>query len=50
VEKDFRNTLSACRRSGSPVEFILKDVSTVKYRLQNLWEWEKRAMRILQGG
>jgi hypothetical protein len=49
VEKDFRNTLSACRRSGSPVEFILKDVSTVKYRPQNLWEWEKRAMRILQG-
>jgi hypothetical protein len=47
VEKDFRKTLSACRRSGSPVEFILKDVSTVKYRPQNLWEWEKRTMDIL---
>jgi hypothetical protein len=47
VEKDFRKTLAACRRSGSPVEFILKDVSTVKYRPQNLWEWEKRAMDIL---
>jgi hypothetical protein len=47
VEKEIRDTLSACRRTCSPVEFILKDLSTVKYRPQNLWEWEKRAMAIL---
>jgi hypothetical protein len=47
VEKEIRDTVAACRSTGSPLEFILKDVSTVKYRPQNLWEWEKRAMAIL---
>jgi hypothetical protein len=50
IEKELRDTMAACRRTGTPVEFILKDVSTVMYRPQNLWEWEKRAMDILKGG
>jgi hypothetical protein len=29
---------------GSPVEVIMKDVSTVRYHPQRLWEWEKLAM------
>jgi hypothetical protein len=29
---------------GLPVEVIMKDVSTVRYRPQRLWEWEKMAM------
>jgi hypothetical protein len=48
IEAELRRTLVACRRSGSPVEFILKDISTVMYRPQNLWEWEKRANAILR--
>jgi hypothetical protein len=50
MEKEIRFDLEACRRTGSPLEFILKDVSTVKYRPQNLWEWEKRVMGIIQEG
>ncbi len=50
MEKELRLALAACRRSGTPVEFILKDVSTVAYRPRNLWEWEKRAMDILMVG
>jgi hypothetical protein len=50
IEKELRDTMAACRRTGTPGEFILKDVSTVMYRPQNLWEWEKRAMDILKGG
>jgi hypothetical protein len=50
MEKEIRFDLEACRRTGSPLEFILKDVSTVKYRPQNLWEWEKRVMGIVQEG
>jgi hypothetical protein len=29
------------------VEFIMKDISTVKYRPQDLWEWEKTAMKVV---
>ena len=29
---------------GCPVELIMKDISTVKYAPQRLWEWEKIAM------
>jgi hypothetical protein len=27
-----------------PVEIIMKDISTVRYQPQRLWEWEKMAM------
>jgi hypothetical protein len=50
IEKELRDTMAACRRTGTPVEFILKDVSTVMYRPQNLWEWETRVMDIIKGG
>jgi hypothetical protein len=31
------------------VEFIMKDISTVKYEPQRLWEWEKICMEEVQG-
>lgn len=46
VEEDLRATRDACARHGCPLEFILKDISTVAYQPQNLWEWEKIAMRV----
>ena len=49
VEKDLRNTLEQCTRHGSPVEFILKDISTVGYHPQRLWEWADIAMRVVAG-
>ncbi len=30
------------------VEIIMKDISTVKYRPENLWKWEKIAMRVAE--
>jgi hypothetical protein len=30
------------------VEIIMKDISTVKYHPQNLWKWEKIAMRVAE--
>lgn len=30
------------------VELIMKDISTVKYQPQKLWEWEKMAMRVAE--
>jgi len=49
VEKDLRHTLDACTRHGCPVEFILKDISTVAYQPQRLWEWADIAMKVARG-
>jgi hypothetical protein len=49
VEADLRCTVDACARHGCPVELILKDISTVRYRPQRLWEWEKIARRVVGG-
>ncbi len=47
VENDLRDTLQKCKRYGCPVEFILKDISTVRYQPQRLWEWADIAMRVV---
>jgi hypothetical protein len=46
VEKDLRETVDCCARHGTPVELILKDISTVRYQPQRLWEWAEIARRI----
>ena len=48
VEKDLVETRDICRKYGCPVEFILKDISTVKYQPQRLWEWAKIAQRVCE--
>ncbi len=47
VERDLRETLDACARHGCPVELILKDISTVCYQPQRLWEWAEVARRVV---
>ncbi len=32
------------KADGLPVEIIMKDISTVRYHPERLWEWEKLAM------
>ncbi len=49
VERDLRDTMERCNRHGCPVEFILKDISTVRYQPQRLWEWVDVAMRVVGG-
>jgi hypothetical protein len=49
VERDLRDTLEACARHGCPVELILKDISTVRYQPQRLWQWSDIAMRVVAG-
>lgn len=41
VKKEIRGTLAACRRSGTPVAFVLKDLTTVGSRAEGLGEWVK---------
>lgn len=50
VEQDLRDTREKCNRYGCPYEFILKDISTVNYQPQRLWEWSDIAMRVVKGG
>jgi hypothetical protein len=46
AEEDLRAFLDKAR--GLPVEVILKDISTVRYQPQRLWEWETMAMRVVE--
>ena len=46
VERDLRNTLECCAAHGCPLELILKDISTVRYEPQRLWEWSRIARSV----
>jgi hypothetical protein len=39
AKKDIRSILDACIKNSCPVEILMKDISTVKYKPENLWEW-----------
>jgi hypothetical protein len=41
IRAEIEETLKACRDNGTPCEFVLKDISTVSYRPQNLIVWER---------
>ncbi len=49
VFQDLSDTLLCCARHRCPVEFILKDISTVRYQPQRLWEWVDTAMKVVNG-
>ncbi|MEG1175668.1 MAG: hypothetical protein RSD27_07395 [Ruthenibacterium sp.] len=46
AESQLRTFLETAR--GCHTELIMKDISTVKYQPQRLWDWEKTAMRLAQ--
>ena len=41
---DICRTLDAAKAHEVPLEFILKDISTVQYQPQRLWEWARMAV------
>ena len=47
IERDIRETVEQCDRYGCPVEIIMKDISTVRYRPDRLWEWGDIAMGVV---
>ena len=47
VENDLRQTIEICREHGCPLELILKDISTVRYEPQRLWQWAEIARRLV---
>lgn len=49
IERDIRRVVTICEQAGCPLEIILKDISTVRYRPQRLWEWAEVVSRVVQG-
>ncbi|MCE9616063.1 MAG: hypothetical protein K8T26_17465 [Lentisphaerae bacterium] len=49
VRADLTATRDACEKHGCPLEFILKDISTVRYEPQRLEEWGRVAMQVVGG-
>jgi hypothetical protein len=50
VREDLVTTREVCKRNGCPLEFILKDISTVRYEPQRLFDWARVAMEVAEGG
>ena len=49
VRKDLQDTRDAAEANGCAVEFVLKDISTVKYDPGRLWDWERVAREVVGG-
>jgi len=47
VRKEIIKIVEACKRHGCPYELVLKDISTVSYRPQNLIAWNDTVQRVL---
>jgi hypothetical protein len=39
IRKEITETIEICRENKTPFEYVLKDISTVNYKLGNLVEW-----------
>jgi hypothetical protein len=46
VRSDLTTTREVCRKFNCPLEFILKDISTVRYDPQRLFKWAEIAMQV----
>jgi len=42
-------SVDVCARHGCPLELILKDISTVRYEPQRLFDWARIAMEVVEG-
>ncbi|MBI4025848.1 MAG: hypothetical protein HY360_12760 [Verrucomicrobia bacterium] len=49
VRADLVATRSVCEKNGCPLEFILKDISTVCYHPERLFQWGHIAMQVAGG-
>ncbi len=49
IRADLTATRKICDKNGCPLEFILKDISTVRYEPERLFEWARVAMQVAGG-
>ena len=48
VKNHIQKVTEACKQNNTPVEFILKDISTVNYRPKRIIEWAQTAMKTVK--
>ncbi len=49
LRKELLTIVGACKDTGCSVDIVLKDISTCLRRPQNIFQWEKTAMRVVEG-
>ena len=49
VRADLTETRAVCEENGCPLELILKDITTVRYEPERLFEWARIAMQVVEG-
>jgi hypothetical protein len=47
VEKEMRRYLDACKRHGTTCEFVIKDISTIANRPENLTKWAETVTKVI---
>ena len=47
IRKEITDTVTVCQKYGCPVDFTLKDISTVGYRPENLMVWAQTVSDVL---
>ena len=47
IRKETENTVKTCIRYGCPYELVLKDISTVSYKPDNLFVWARTVNEVL---
>ena len=47
IRKETENTVKLCQKYGCPVEFVLKDISTVSHHPENLIVWSNVVSDVL---
>ena len=47
IRKEITDTVKVCQKYGCPVDFTLKDISTVSYRPENLMVWAETVSDVL---
>ena len=49
VKKDLLESICVCEKYHCPLEIILKDISTVRYHPERLFQWAEIAMQVVGG-
>jgi hypothetical protein len=47
IRRETEKTVRLCQKYGCPVEFVLKDISTVSHRPENLIVWSQVVSDVL---
>jgi hypothetical protein len=49
IEREMRHVVAVCEQASCPLEITLKDISTVRYHPERLWQWADIALRVVRG-